>query len=219
MENAYKLAFKKSQERGTRAKGYYDRKLCSSVLQHKDCILVCNLSQQGGPGKLQGPDSPVYEVKPESGTGPTCVLHQNYFYHMILFLWTLTLPKQESEQVASRRQRQFKCQLPAHLRSQAVQEPFDEESSPDEDNDIAAMSRPTRPAENSPHRVPSGATSGPEVTPEGDIDNVASSELPETVKNQQMSGEWTGNQVRPSQNEHIEPGADSRTNYTTSVRR
>ena len=89
MENAYKLASKKSQKSGARAEEYYDWKLHNSVLQPNDCILVCNLLQWGGPGKLQahwedqihcivrqrGPDSPVYEVKPETGTGPTCVLH------------------------------------------------------------------------------------------------------------------------------------------------
>ena len=82
MENAYKLASKKSQESGAQAKEYYDRKLCSSVLQPNDHVLVHNLSEGGGPGKLQahcedqihhivrqrGPDSPVYEVKPYTCT-------------------------------------------------------------------------------------------------------------------------------------------------------
>ena len=82
MENAYKLASKKSHETGAQAKKYYDQKLRSSVLQPNDHVLVCNLSEQGGPGKLRahwedqihrivrqrGPDSPVYEVKPETGT-------------------------------------------------------------------------------------------------------------------------------------------------------
>ena len=89
MEEAYKLASKKSQESGACAKAYYDRKLRSSVLHPN--VLVRNLSEQGGPGKLRshwedtvhrivrqrGPDSPVYEVKPETGTGPTRVLHHN----------------------------------------------------------------------------------------------------------------------------------------------
>ena len=53
MENAYKLASKKSQESGAQAKEYYDWKLCSSVLQPNDHVLVCNLSEWGDPGKLQ----------------------------------------------------------------------------------------------------------------------------------------------------------------------
>ena len=89
MVNAYKLASKKSQESGAQAKEYYDKKLHISVLKPNDRVLVHNLSEQRGPGKLRahwedqihcivqqrGPDLPVYEVKPETGTGPTRVLH------------------------------------------------------------------------------------------------------------------------------------------------
>ena len=53
MENACKLASKKSQESGAQAKEYYDRKLHSSVLQPNDRVLVHNLLEQGGPWKLR----------------------------------------------------------------------------------------------------------------------------------------------------------------------
>ena len=53
MENAYKHASKKSQESGAWAKEYYDRNICSSVPQPNDCVLVRNLSERGGPGKLR----------------------------------------------------------------------------------------------------------------------------------------------------------------------
>ena len=78
----------------------------------------------------------------------------------------MPIQKQEPERVPSRKQRQLKCQLPPRLRSQAVHKHVDEKSSSDEDNDIVAMSRPTRPAKNSPCSASSGATSEPEVTPE-----------------------------------------------------
>ena len=171
MENAYKFASKKS---GARAKEYYDRKLCSSVLQPNDRVLVRNLSERGGPGKLRahwedqihrivwqrGPDSPVYEVKPETGTCPARVLlHRN----LLLPCDSLPLdsdfpkkvptPKQESKQVPSGRQRQFKHQLPPRLRSQVMQDPVDEESSSDEDN-LVVVWRPTRPSEKSPCSTP-----------------------------------------------------------------
>ena len=175
MEEAYKLASKKSQESGARAKAYYDRKLCSSVLHPNDHVLVRNLSERGGPGKLRshwedtvhrivrqrGPDSPVYEVKPETGTGPTRVLHRN------LLLPCDSLPlesdvqkqetspkqrpilKQESMQAQSRGRRPFKRQLPPRLRSQVVKEPLHDDASSDKDNDIIGVSRTTRSAEDS----------------------------------------------------------------------
>ena len=77
--------------RGERAKAYYDYKVCSSVLWPGDHVLVKNLSEHGGPGKLRSfweekiylavkqnaPDSPVYELEPESGEGHTRTLHRN----------------------------------------------------------------------------------------------------------------------------------------------
>ena len=226
MENAYKLASKKSQESGARAKEYYDRKLRSSVLQPNDRVLVRNLSERGGPGKLRahwedqihrivrqrGPDLPVYGVKPDTGTGPTRVLHRNLLLPCDSLPLDSDLPKkvpilkQESKQVPSRRQRQFKRQLPPRLRPQVMQDPVDEESSSDEDN-FVAVSRPTRPPEKSPCCAPPGATSELEVTPELHIDSLPSAEPPEAVENQQISEEETSSQVLPRQNEHMEPRA------------
>ena len=91
MTEAYKLAGKKSSEAGTRAKQRYDRFGRSSILLHGDRVLVRNLSERGGPGKLRshwedqihivvsrnGEDSPVHEVKPEAGTGGNRTLHKN----------------------------------------------------------------------------------------------------------------------------------------------
>ena len=180
--------------------------------------------ERGGPGKLRahwedqihrivrqrGPDSPVYEVKPETGTGPTRVLYRN----LLLPCDSLPLdsdlpkkvpiPKQESKQVPSRRQRQFKRQLPPRLRSQVMQDPVDEESSSDEDNFIA-VSRPIRPPEKSPCSAPPGATSELEVTPELHIDSLPSAEPPEAVENQQISDQETSNHILPRQNDFDNP--------------
>ena len=115
MEEAYKLASMKSQESGARTKSYYDRKLRSSFLHPNDRVLVCNLSERGGPGKLRphwedtvhrivqqrGPDSPVYEVKPETGTGPTHVLHRN----LLLLCDSLPLESDVQKQEPSPKQR------------------------------------------------------------------------------------------------------------------
>ena len=83
MTEAYELAGKKSCEVGARAKECYDRFVRSSVLIPGDRVLLRNLSERGGQGKLRshwedqvhvvgsrkGGDSSVYEVKPEYGSG------------------------------------------------------------------------------------------------------------------------------------------------------
>ena len=81
MHEAYQLAGKKINERAAKAKKTYDRFVRSSILQPGDRVLVRNLSERGGPGKLRsfrendiyvivgwkGEDSPVYEVASENG--------------------------------------------------------------------------------------------------------------------------------------------------------
>ena len=104
MENAYKLASKKSQESGARAKEYYDRKIRSSVLQPNDRVLVRNLSERGGLGNYEHTGKTKYTVLSNKEVlthlymrlylRQALALHvyfiEIYFYHVILFLWTLT---------------------------------------------------------------------------------------------------------------------------------
>ena len=91
MQKAYQLAGKKINERAAKAKKTYDRFVRSSILQPGDRVLVRNLSERGGPGKLRsfwendiyvivgrkGEDSPVYEVASENGGRKNRVLHRN----------------------------------------------------------------------------------------------------------------------------------------------
>ena len=81
MEEAYALAQKRSSASAVRNKRYYDKKVRFVDLQPHDRVLVRNLSERGGPGKLRAfwekevyvvvrrkdPLSPVYEVKRETG--------------------------------------------------------------------------------------------------------------------------------------------------------
>ena len=95
MQESYRLAGQKINERAAKAKKTYDRFVRSSILQPvywcETRVLVRNLSERGGPGKLRsfwehdihvvverkGPDSPVYEVKSENGGRKNRVLHPN----------------------------------------------------------------------------------------------------------------------------------------------
>ncbi|XP_032363178.1 uncharacterized protein LOC116675624 [Etheostoma spectabile] len=91
MKEAYDIASKTIKKTTARGKTYYDQKRQSAMLSPGDRVLVRNMSERGGPGKLRsywekqihivvsqkGRDSPVYEVKAENGTGNSRILHRN----------------------------------------------------------------------------------------------------------------------------------------------
>ncbi|XP_034150732.1 uncharacterized protein K02A2.6-like [Esox lucius] len=80
MAEAYKIAEGNSRQANVRGKAQYDRKARGVVLKVGDRVLVRNLGERGGPGKLrsywekvvyvvkgQVSDNPVYVVSPENG--------------------------------------------------------------------------------------------------------------------------------------------------------
>ena len=103
MEEAYAIASRRSCAAGERNKSNYDLKAKSVDLQPNDRVLVRNLSERGGPGKLRSywekdvhhvirrKDnlSPVYEVQRENGKGPVRVLHRNLLFQCISFSFHL----------------------------------------------------------------------------------------------------------------------------------
>uniref|UniRef100_A0A803J7X9 Integrase catalytic domain-containing protein n=1 Tax=Xenopus tropicalis TaxID=8364 RepID=A0A803J7X9_XENTR len=91
LNEAYRLASKTASKGADRGKDYYDRKIHGAELTPGSRVLVRNLTEKGGPGKLRSywedtiyvitkrkhDESPVYEVKPETGKGRTRILHRN----------------------------------------------------------------------------------------------------------------------------------------------
>ena len=79
MKEAYKIAFDQSEKQAKRNERNFNRRAKSSVLEEGDRVLVRNVRERGGPGKLRSfweqtvynvverkVDSPVYVIEPEN---------------------------------------------------------------------------------------------------------------------------------------------------------
>ena len=118
MRQAYSIAMKNNEKSASTGKKYYDRKVRFTQLQRGDRVLVRNLSERGGPGKLRWEDKvhivverkgemPVYEVKPEGSTGRSRVLHRNLL-HPCDYLEPEETLHQTTGEKQTRRQRQLR---------------------------------------------------------------------------------------------------------------
>lgn len=71
MREAYKVASEKSSQSSARGKHYNDQHIKGVTLVPGDRVLVCNLGERGGPGKLRSYwEDTVYQVKEQLNNGP-----------------------------------------------------------------------------------------------------------------------------------------------------
>ena len=98
MQEAYHIVGQNAQKAGRKGKTQHDRCVGNVVLQPGDRVLVRNLKERGGPGKLRSywedqihvvvrrkENSPVYEVSPENGKQRLRTLHRNLLLGLIAF--------------------------------------------------------------------------------------------------------------------------------------
>ena len=90
LQEALNIASRNAHAKVESGKLQYDKKVHSTALEPGDRVLVRNLSERGGPGKIRSHweqdvyivvkrqrESPVYIVKKENGQGTERVLHRN----------------------------------------------------------------------------------------------------------------------------------------------
>ena len=113
MTEAYSLAAEKSRMSASKGKTFQDHKAHYSHLEPGDRVLIRNLPERGGPGKLRAywedqvhvvverkGDSPVYEVKPEGGGRKNRVFHRN----LLLPCDFLPLTQKQKHQMSNKAQ-------------------------------------------------------------------------------------------------------------------
>ncbi|XP_030584375.1 uncharacterized protein LOC115779740 [Archocentrus centrarchus] len=156
MAEAYRIASENSKKSSDRGKVIYDRKTKGVMLQPGDRVLVRNLSERGGPGKLRSywektiyivksqlAESPVYIVSPESGDHKkTRTLHRN------LLLLVNDLPVE----VVSPRARHVPDKRPKHKERQTDAQEMDENDNSDSDDDCVSHYWLRVPAERTEER-------------------------------------------------------------------
>lgn len=145
MTEAYRVANKNSLSSSAKGKKYYDQGVRGVVLKPGDRVLVKNLGERGGPGKLrsywenkiyvvkgQVADNPVYVIHPEGeGEGRVRTLHRN------LLLLVNDLPVQFPQQPVKPTSHRAKRRVNAQDRFQNDRERANDIGTSDSDDDSA----------------------------------------------------------------------------------
>lgn len=106
MTEAYKIANKASLSSSAKNKSYYDQKARGVVLKPGDRVLVRNMGERGGPGKLRSYwEKKIYVVKEQISDNPVYVIHpegdpsaRNRTMHRNLLLLVNNLPVESPAQ-------------------------------------------------------------------------------------------------------------------------
>lgn len=178
MDQAYKLASESARMESGRSKDRYDRKTHGVELQPGCRVLVRNMSERGGPGKIRSyweeqvhvvqkkrSECPVYEVQPETGQGRVRVLHRN------MLLPCEFLPV---EQTTATLRKMVKGK---HSKSNSEQQA--RESSSEDESEWTGFCRPFKPAQRKEQLQPEAEEFYPQVTQESAKEDGLSMEMVE----------------------------------------
>ena len=151
MEEAYKVAAEVLRKVGNDNKNLYDAKATAAVLPVGARVLVRNLREKGGPGKLRAywerkiyrvlerrGEGPVYVVHPEKG-GEVRVLHRNHLLPVGEKLRELDEEPEESEPKSKPKSKSSQKEG-----SKVVEEREEESSETSEDESKKEEARPKR---------------------------------------------------------------------------
>jgi transposase InsO family protein len=149
MKSAYEIASSQSEKAACRNEQYYNRKARSAILAQGDRVLVKNVREKGGPGKLRSfweervyrvierkGEGPVYVIEPERG-GEKRTVHRNLLFHCCEELPDAPAEKQKDVKKVRKSKEEVKV----------VKEPqkdSDESDSDEESDEVPAQTLPPR---------------------------------------------------------------------------
>lgn len=214
MKEAYDIASRNIKKTTARGKTYYDQKRQSTVLSPGDRVLVRNMSERGGPGKLRsywedkihlvvsqkGKDSPVYEVKPESGSGRGRVLHRN------MLMPCNALPLQKPAQNTVREQKPYTQQRKRHKETEIRES--SEESNESSDEEMHYWAHRLRHHHHEPGEQNDAPQSIPEKVPQLELRAEAEEFKMDAPVQMLVGNDTTGNDQLTPEMTQTAPSAD-----------